>query len=140
MKRKMQNWTPKKHPIVVKIRPIPPSTRGESLTMWQLWHWLATGDVTLRLPPYGCINNKTNHRKWWGVIGSDFVLCFSEFNSIWRFEIRVRSFYHLQPPQDPEFELFTLYPQCFLSFCYFARFDRKCNMKNRQFEKSECSR
>jgi len=61
--RKMQNSTPKKHPIVAKIRPIPPCTCGESLTTPQLWHWLSTGDATLRLPHCACIDSKINHRK-----------------------------------------------------------------------------
>ena len=63
---------------------------------------------------------KPNDEEWWGVIGSVFVLSISEFNWILRFKIQVRSFYHLQPPQDDDFELFVFVQKLFcvlLLFC-----------------------
>jgi len=71
--------------------------------------------------PVPVLTGKSNDGEWWGVIGSDFVLSISEFNSIFRFEIRVRSFYHLQPPQDADFELFTFVPTMFFVLLLFCK-------------------
>jgi len=57
--------------------------------------------------PVPALTGKPNDGKWWGVIGSVFVLSISEFKWILRFKIQVRSFYHLKPPQDDDFELFV---------------------------------
>ena len=90
--------------------------------------------------PVPALTGKPNDGEWWGVIGSVFVLSISEFNWILRFKIQVRSFYHLQPPQDADFELFAFVPNFFLSCCYFARYETKCNMTTSQLENSNYSR
>jgi len=90
--------------------------------------------------PVPALTGKPNDGEWWGVIGSVFVLSISEFTWILRFKIQVRSFYHLQPPQDADFELFAFVPNFFLSCCYFARYETKCNMTTSQLENSNYSR
>jgi len=71
--------------------------------------------------PVPVLTGKSNDGKWWDVIGSDFVLSISEFYWILRFKIRVRSFYHLQPPQDANFELFTFVPTMFFVLLLFCK-------------------
>jgi len=155
----MPHWTPKNYLIVLKLRPIPPSTHGESLTIWQLWHWLTTGDATLRLPPCARINRQVQRwereiekfiirqppmgekddGKWWGVIGSDYFR-FQNLIKSWDSRFGCVHFTTCSRLKMPISSCLHLYPQCFLSCYYFARFDTKCNMINNQLEKSECSR
>ena len=103
IKCNMPNWTPKNPLIVLKLRPIPPSAQGVSFTIWQLCHCLSTGCATVLLPPGDRINRQAKRR---GMMGRNWV-CFRtfiwEFNWILRFKIRVRAFYHPQPPQDANF-------------------------------------
>jgi len=87
--------------------------------------------------PMTALSGKLNDGEW-GVIGSVCVLSISEFGSILRFNIRVRSFYNPQPPQDSNFELFGFVPTFFWSCCYFARKETKCHMTIIKFEKSTC--
>jgi len=138
IKRKMTHRTPKIDLILLKLRPIPPSTHGASFTIWHLCHWLSTGDATVWLPPCARINSQAQR---WGMkernwARSVFVLSISEFKWILRFKIQVCSFYHLQPPQDDDFELFVFVPKMFVSGCYVARYGTKCNMTTKQLEKS----
>jgi len=76
IKRKMPHWTPKNPLIVLKLRSIPASTHGVSFTIWQLCHWLTTGDATVRLPPGARINRQAQR---WGMMGHNWV-CFRSFD------------------------------------------------------------
>jgi len=129
-KLKMTHLTPKIDLILLKRRPIPPSTHGASFTIWHLCHWLSTGDATVWLPPCALWNSQAHDGEWWGVIGSVFVLSISEFKWILRFKIQVRSFYYLQPPQDDDFELFVFVPKMFLVFLLFCTKRNKMQYDN----------
>jgi len=76
IERNMPHWTPKNPPIVLKIRPIPPSAHGVSFTIWQLCHCLSTGCATVLLPPGDRINREANRR---GMMGRNWV-CFRTFD------------------------------------------------------------
>jgi len=89
--------------------------------------------------PVPALRGKPADGEWWGVIGSVFVLSISEFKWILRFKIQVRSIYHLQSLKMPISRCLHLYQQCFLSCCYFARYETKCNMTTSHFEKSKYS-
>jgi len=75
--------------------------------------------------PVPALTGKPNDGEWWGVIGSVFVLSISEFKWILRFKIQVLSFYHLQPPQDADFELFTFVPTMFFVLLLFCKIRNK---------------
>jgi len=75
--------------------------------------------------PVTALTGKPNDGEWWGVIGSIFVLSISEFNWILRFKIRVRPFYHPQPPQDANFELFGFVPTMFFVLLLFCKIRNK---------------
>ena len=56
--------------IHLKLRPIPPSTHGASVTIWQLCYWLSTGDDTVWLSPCARINCPDPQ---WGMMGRNWV-------------------------------------------------------------------
>jgi len=76
----------------------------EYLLLYDIFVIASVQDVPLSyyLPVTALIGKPTDG-EWWGVIGSVFVLSIWEFNWILRFKIRVRAFYHPQPPQDANF-------------------------------------